>query len=329
MTAEKLRWDDLPKIKYNFHQGEVQLKTGKNYKGAIKFIDRDTKVPLLQIKNEVDKKKSKVELSLVKYMALAAPNDPMVLTKDSVRFEWLEDYGYLYRKLAEGDITVYDNSFIVDEEYMVIPNHILLAYNYQNGYSKLNALEDLQAYAYQNPYIFHAAKITGQSKYSKPELMLRLVELYNDGDIADKFNWPEMTIYLNNGSSLSGQGLMQPTDFDKASQALSYGVVHFKDFDNSRYSIFTNEDVVKIISEDKTYSSEKYAMFEVPFWATEWTYEEAVYAVGFRVPENPNFFLQPTNAKQSNLIFLRKLPDGNFKRVGNERALYKAYVGKD
>jgi len=326
MTASNLRWEDLPKIKYNYHAGEVTLKTGQKYVGDIKFVDRGDKVPLLNIKESYNNKKSKVEISLVKRMTLAAPTDPMVLTKDSVEFEWLEDYGYLYRKIADGEITVYDNSYIVDEAYFVIPNHTMLAYNFQNGYSKLKTLEDLQEYAYQDPYIFHAAKITGQGKYSQPELILRLVEMYNGGDIANDFNWPEMTIYLNNGSSLRGQGVMQPTDFDKASKALSYGVIHFKDYDNGRYSIFTNKDVVKIIVDDKTYTSQKYAMFQVPFWAIEWTYKEAVYAVAKKMPEQANFFLQPINPKENNLIFLRKLPDGSFKRVENERTLFKAFT---
>jgi len=325
VNATQLRGDDLPDIKYKAHFGTVWLKGGLKVSGKLKFIDIEEAIPQLEVKEKGSKKKYKVEFPMIKRIAMAGADD-FTIRSDSTIFKWIEPLSGIFRQVQVGEIELYDNVYIVDEAFTIIPDYIPIAYNYYYDYILVEDVSDLSEVLSSNPYVSEMATVTGRGYSTDPQFINFLISLYNYPEITDNLGWSDMKISMKNGRILSGKGLAQPTAFSKNKKYPKYAVLHFKD-DKGPRIIYHNE-ISSFSTNGIEYKSVWYRMLNVYAWAEEFRYENENYFVCRELKNENHYFFQ--NAIDSDdLIFLVPEKDKEgYKRAHVIPQVRKTYLRK-
>ncbi len=169
-----------PKIKYQFHNGTMELKTGLVLRGSFKYLESKMGIPQYLFVEADKKSKKKVSLSMVQRLKVAGAEKGITAAPDSTEFIWIDQYKDLYRKVRKGTIEVYDNSRIVNEEYPYLSDYLLIIGRQDYGYKAVREVNDLKLMMSDRPYFMKSAKFSGRYEIKDFRVVLYLIDLFND-----------------------------------------------------------------------------------------------------------------------------------------------------
>lgn len=323
MNADRLQIDDIPRVKLKFHNGTIWLKGGLRVSGKLKFVDIDDAIPKVEVKERGSKKKYKIEFPMIKRIAMEGADD-FTLRSDSTIFKWIEPLSALLRQVQVGEVELYDNVYIVNEDYTIIPDYIPIVYNYYYDYIIVNDVSDLKDILSSESYVSNMAQVTGRSYSQDPYFINFLVSLYNYPNIVEDLGWSDMQVYLKSGSIEKGIGLAQPTSFTQNKKYPKYAVLHFKD--DSDAQILYHSDVLKFVIEGRKFVPIWYRHLNVYTWAEEFRYQEQVYMVTRELKNESHYYFM-NGSVEEDLIFL--VPESNkdgYKRAHVVPQVRKSYL---
>ncbi len=314
-----------PKIKFQFHNGTMELKTGLVLKGAFKYIESKLGVPEFVFVESGNKKtKKKVALSMVQSLKVAGAERGITAFKDSTEFVWIDQYKDLYRKVRIGTINVYDNSRIVDEDYPYLSDYLLITGRQDYGYKAIREVQDLKMQMLDRPYFMQSAKFSGRYESKDFRVVLYLIDLFNDSDaLFQKLKWTNMTLTLKNGDRVQGKGYFQPMDMRGEYILTSNNAfIHFHD--GKDFRLFSHRELKSVLVEGSPYQSAFYSPTSKYFYGNTWEYNGTVYIVTKRIVSANNYFYRPRSNSFNNLVILKKVGDA-YVKPPNEMQLRKAY----
>ncbi len=313
-----------PKIKFQNHQGKMLLKTDLIINGTFKYIESKSNVPYFQfIDQEYPDKKKQVNLSMVEHLIVEGTERGISARIDSTEFQWIDDFKDLYRKVRQGEIKLFDNSRIVNEEYEFLTDYIMLGGRDGFGYKVVNKISDLSQLMEDRPYFMMSAKATNRYKTRDPRIFLYLVDLFNDPDPLKVLKWEDMKIVLNNGKTLRGKGYIQPMDMRNEYIESSNAFIHFHD--GRDFKLVNHHEVDELIVDGETYEEGLYSVTNKNFYGMPWTYEGSPYLVVKRIVTNKNYFFRSFDNSGQDVVILQNVA-GNYIRPVKELELRKAYL---
>ncbi len=314
-----------PKIKYQFHNGTMLLKTGLELRGDFKYLESKLGIPeFLVIEAGKKKTKKKVSLSMVQRLTVAGAERGITAYPDSTEFVWIDQYKDLYRKVRTGTIEVYDNSRIVNEDYPFLSDYLLITGRQDYGYKAIREVQDLEIMMTDRPYFMQSAKFSGRYESKDFRVVLYLIDLFNDSDPMKRLKWDNMTLTLKDGNRVQGKGYFQPMDLRGEYILTSNNAfIHFHD--GKDFSLYNQREVKSVLVNGVPYESAFYTSNSKYFYGRTWINNGTEYIVTKRIAHANNYFFRTRSNSFSDLVILKKVGNGYIKPA-NEVQLRRSYL---
>lgn len=205
---------------YDFHKGNMFFLDGTISDGQIK-IERNT-VVLKSGNNERE-----ISFKEIKKIQLEGTNDLIYYRKDSTEIYYFEDCQCILRKLVDGDLIVYDNYFVVDEEERESPSNYQRIILNKGAHEsiKMKGFNSLSKISNDSLYFNDFSDLMRNSNYDD-DFVLKIINVYNHRDNLEKFGWGEIKVYTPN-KIYEGYGYIHPYDFNIPKNNSAY--IHFYD----------------------------------------------------------------------------------------------------
>ncbi|MFK7906873.1 MAG: hypothetical protein AB8B69_17200 [Chitinophagales bacterium] len=312
-----------PKIKYQFHNGTMQLKTGLVLRGSFKYLESKMGIPQYLFVEADKKSKKKVSLSMVQQLKVAGAEKGITAAPDSTEFVWIDQYKDLYRKVRKGTIEVYDNSRIVDEEYPYLSDYLLIIGRQDYGYKAVRKVNDLELMMSDRPYFMKSAKFSGRYEIKDFRVVLYLIDLFNDTNPLKRLKWNDMTLTLKNGNRVQGKGYFQPMDMRGEYILTSNNAfIHFHD--GKDFQLYSQRDLKAVLVNGEHYQSAYYSPNSKHFYGKNWSYNGVEYIVTKRIVRANNYYFRLAPNSFSDVVILKRVGDSYIK-PSNDLPLRKAY----
>lgn len=314
-----------PKIKYQFHNGTMQLKTGLVLRGDFKYLESKMGIPEFLVVEAGNKKsKKKVALSMVDRLKVAGAERGITAYTDSTEFVWIDQYKDLYRKVRTGTIEVYDNSRIVNEEYPYLSDYLLITGRQDYGYKAIREVNDLEIMMSDRPYFMQSAKFSGRYESKDFRVVLYLIDLFNDADPMKKLKWDNMTLTLKDGMRVQGKGYLQPMDMRGEYILTSNNAfIHFHD--GKDFQLYNQRDIKSVLMDGVRYQSAFYNSNSKYFYGRAWENNGTEYIVTKRIAHANNYFFRSRRDSFTDLVILKKVGESYIKPA-NEVQLRRTYL---
>ncbi|MEZ4884642.1 MAG: hypothetical protein R3E32_07955 [Chitinophagales bacterium] len=313
------------KIKYAFHNGTMNLKTGLVLRGDFKYIESKLGIPQFQVIEAGNKKsKKKVSLSMVQRLKVAGAEKGITAYNDSTEFVWIDQYKDLYRKVRAGVVEVYDNSRIVNEEYPFLADYLLITGRQDYGYKAIREVKDLELVMSDRPYFLQSAKFSGRYESKDFRVVLYLIDLFNDDNPMKKLKWDDMTLTLKDGTRVQGKGYFQPMDVRGEYISTSNNAfIHF--YDGKDFHLYNQRDISAVLANGIPYEAALYTSNSKYFYGRAWTNNGTEYIVTKRIIHANNYYFRTSSNNFSDLVILKKVGESYIKPA-NELELRKVYA---
>jgi len=308
-----------PRIKYKWHYGSALMKTGLRLNGRFKYLVKKNEIPKFIFEDiENIPGKRKIDISLFQELTVAGKEQGLSSKVDSTKFVWIDEFNDLLRVVRSGEISLYDNSKIVDEKYKYLAKYLLIAKHEENGVKRIKQLNDLEPLMLERPYFMKSAKATGKYYSSDLRVAFYLVDLFNEQNLAERFKWNEMVVVKNDGTRINGRGIIQPIDLRNEFNTPSHAYIHF--YDDSGIQLFRDDELRYAEYQGKTYDKGYYGLTNKNFFGVKWTYGGEDYLVSKKIVNRNSYFYMNSSQKGEDIAILKGL-SGTYTRPTNENIL--------
>lgn len=314
-----------PKIKYDYHSGKALLKSGLIIEGKFRYLDHDKEVPQYQFIENGNNTVKKVALSMVERLTLKGAEPNITHRNDSTVFVWIDRHRDLYRVVREGEISVYDNSRVVNETYDYLNDYIMVVGRENYAYKVIRQLSDLESLMTDRPYFIQSARATNRYDTKDFRPILYLIDIFNDKNAAENLAWDRATIELRNGNRLSGYAYIQPLDLRNEHTNTVNAYVHFTD--NKTFQLFTQSDIKSLTINGIPYKDGFYAVTNKYFFGAPWQYNGEEYLVTERILNTNNYYFRNRTNKGQALVIMKDVA-GNCIKPLNEPELRQQYMAQ-
>lgn len=320
-NVEPLNLEDekQPKIRYKWHYGTALMKTGLKLKGRFKYLAKKNEIPKFIFEDvENIPGKRKIDVSLFQELTVSGKEQGLSSKVDSTRFVWIDEFSDLLREVRTGEISLFDNSKVVDEKYKYLAKYLLIARHDKHGVARIKQLNDLETLMHERPYFMKSAKATGKYNSTDLRVAFYLVDLFNEGDLPARFSWEEMVVVKNNGTRVSGNGFIQPLDLRNEFNTSSHGYIHF--YDSEGMKLFRDDELKYIEFRGETYDKGYFGLTDKNFFGLKWTYGGVDYLVTKKIINRNSYFYMNRSSKGEDIAILKGL-SGTYTRPTNENIL--------
>lgn len=308
-----------PRIRYKWHYGTALMKTGLRLKGRFKYRAKKNEIPqfVFEDKENIPGKR-KIDVSLFQELTVAGKEQGLSSKVDSTRFVWVEEFSDLLREVRSGEISLFDNSKVVDEKYKYLAKYLLIARHEKHGVEWVKQLQDLEPLMQDRPYFMQSAKATGKYYSSDLRVAFYLVDLFNEQNLQERFSWQEMVVVKNDGTRVEGHGFIQPIDLRNEFNTSSHAYIHF--YDDKGFQLFRDDELRHAEYQDQTYDKGYYGLTNKNFFGVKWTYGGVDYLVCKKIV-NRNSYFYMNNTQRGDDIAILKGTSGTYTRPSNENIL--------
>jgi hypothetical protein len=116
-----------PHVDYKMHSGIIILNSGDTIKGNFKYADME--FPSFNLKYyENGSKMKRYMLSKIKEAVLEGSDTSLTKNNSTIFVKLFEKDNFLYRQLTFGDIKIYDEVFLVNENKGVVTKKLVVSY---------------------------------------------------------------------------------------------------------------------------------------------------------------------------------------------------------
>ena len=309
-------------INYNWHKGVGYLKTELIIDGEFKYKEAKNDLPAFQVKDIELKETKKVMLPMFRKLVLVGTEPGVSSRKDTTLFVWVEQYEDLMRVVREGEIDVYDNSKIINENYSGLDSYFLVAERQGFGIKTIRKVSDLENLMKNKPYFLKSAKATGKIESRDFRVIVYLIDLFNDKDPMRVLQWKQAFIKTKKGESLNGYAYIQPMDIRNEYNTDKFAYIHY--YDEKGFRIFRNDELEQLNINNITYETGYYGLTNKYFFGRKWNFEGQEYLVSSKITNRNSYFYISRNNNEMDYIILKEV-SGTFLKPENEMMLRKQY----
>lgn len=308
-----------PRIRYKWHYGSALMKTGLRLRGRFKYLAKKNEIPKFIFEDiENIPGKRKIDVSLFQELTVAGKEQGLSSKIDSTKFVWVDEFNDLLREVRTGEISLFDNSKVVDEKYKYLAKYLLIARHEEQGVQRVKQLNDLEPLMSERPYFIKSAKATGKYYSTDLRVAFYLVDLFNEEDLKERFSWQDMVIVKNDGTRVNGQGFIQPLDLRNEFNTSSHAYIHF--YDDSGFQLFRDDELRYAEFQGKTYDKGYYGLTNKNFFGVKWSYGGVDYLVTKKIVNRNSYFYMNASPKGEDIAILKGL-SGTYTRPTNENIL--------
>jgi len=247
------------------------MKTGLRLNGRFKYLAKKNEIPKFIFEDHENiPGKRKIDVSLFQELTLEGKEQGLSSKVDSTRFVWVEEFSDLLREVRTGEISLFDNSKIVNEKYKYLAKYILIAKHEEHGVERVKQLNDLEPLMIDRPYFMKSAKATGKYYSSDLRVAFYLVDLFNEQDLKTRFNWQDIVVVKNDGTRVEGQGFIQPMDLRNEFNTSSHAYIHF--YDDNGFKLFRDDDLRYAEYQGKVFDKGYFGLTNKNFFGIKWSY---------------------------------------------------------
>ncbi|MDA7501841.1 hypothetical protein N8482_01055 [Chitinophagales bacterium] len=309
-------------VKFGWHEGTALLKSGLKIKGEFRFREPKASLPFYEVKDlEVPGQKN-IFVTMFASLSLAGAERGASASRDSSHFHWMDEYNDLMRLVRDGDLQLYDNSKIIDEDYAQLADYILLGKHDKFGVRKIRRVDDLGPLMQERPYFIQAAKATGKLDSRDYGIIVYLCDLFNDKQPMKYLRWPEVTFEDSNGKEQTGFGLVQPVDLRNEYGTDDHAYLHF--FDGAKFSLLKEQQLSNLQVNEEQYATGFFGLTNKNFFGIEWDYNGEKFLVVKKVSDSRRFYFSARDSGPSDYTVMKR-KSGTYVLPENEMSLRKIF----